>query len=429
MKRAFETDAQGHQEVVSMAQQATSRQRRWSGKRSLYLSVIAFLCVMIVLFVSACSLPWASPTVEQGTPVVSPVVGTIPTPAASPTSRPTPQAVINYQAIGCPSSVAAIKWDSVVGTHSGVDKVQKVICAPLENGVMAAVVNVRYYANGRLDFYVYDNLYGTPVRRFSVQNLAQGNTQISPEDTIMTAENPNNDPFGANTFKEYQWNGSGFVQILFPAIYPDMTHYQAEQDQAKVNAQLAQTTATPTSSHNTWQTSAFGVVNRMAQDLFDWSSDSDSAITYNSRAGIYIIQVLNGDTGGGGFIATLFRLDNIATNIFEVKQVTSLNGTALMSGPANATQVGSPVHVSGSYSSTGTLLGRAVVYSDTYIKLGDSGAVHGSASSGYATFAPSASYRLSTGGLQEGLVAFYVTNQNNMALITGVVLAKVFLAA
>src|SRR5579863_485671 len=122
MKRAFETDAQGHQETVSMTQHATSRrgrwrtrvrQRRWSGKSSSYLSVVAFLCAMLVLFVSACSLPWASPTVEQGTPVVSPVVGNIPvTGTASPTQQASHVAVINYQAIGCPSSVASIKWDT-----------------------------------------------------------------------------------------------------------------------------------------------------------------------------------------------------------------------------------------------------------------------------------------------------------------------------
>lgn len=437
MEQALETDASGHQEEVNMAQQATSHYdrsggvppRRWPRKHSSYLGGVAFLCVLLLLLMSACSLPFSSPAIEQGTPSISPVVGDTPTAAVSPTAGSTSEAVINYQAVGCPSSVSALKWDSIVGTHNGVDKVQKVTCAPLENGGLAAVVNVRYYANGRLDFYIYDNLLGTPVRRFDVQNLAQGNTEISPEDTVMTAENPDNDPFGVDVFKEYQWNGAGYSQILFPGVFPDMTHYQAEQDQAKVNAQLAQTTATPSSSHSTWQTSAFGVLNRMAQDLFNWASTSDSTVTYNSRDGVYIVQVLNEGVGGGGFIATLFRLDNVVTNIFEVKQVTSLNGTVLMNGPANETQVGSPVHVSGSYNSSGTLLGSAVVYSDTYVKLGGSGSVHGSAQTGYATFAPSASYHLSTGGLQEGLVAFYVTNQNNMSLITGVVLAKVFLAA
>jgi hypothetical protein len=423
-----------------MAQQATSQRdqrsaarRRWPWKNPSYRSIVAFFCVIVVLLVSACTVPFASPTVEQGTPSISPVVGDTPTSAVSPTAQATTsEAVINYQAIGCPSSVAALNWNNLVGARSGVDKVQKVTCAPLENGGLAAVVNVRYYANGRLDFYIYDNLFGTPVRRFNVQNLAQGNTEISPEDTVMTAENPNNDPFGVDVFKEYQWNGAGYSQILFPGIFPDMTHYQAEQDQANVNVQLAQTTATPTAQHSTWQTSAFGVVNRMAQDLFDWSTGSgnDSTITYNSRDGIYIVQVLSGLPGGGGFIATLFRLDNVATNIFEVKQVTTLNGTLLtMSSPASGVQVGSPVHTSGAYSSSGTLLGRTVVYSDTYVKLGDSGGVHGSAPTGYATFAPSASFHLSTGGLQEGLVAFYVTNQNNISVINGVVLAKVFLAA
>ncbi|MDQ6645293.1 MAG: hypothetical protein M3Y76_12665, partial [Chloroflexota bacterium] len=89
----------------------------------------------------------------------------------------------------------------------------------------------------------------------------------------------------------------------------------------------------------------------------------------------------------------------------------------------------SPVKVSGSYNSTGTILGRAALYDDTYVLLGDTGATHGSASTGLVTFAPTVSYKLDARGLQEGIVAFYVTNQNNIALSNQVILLKVFFSS
>jgi hypothetical protein len=216
-------------------------------------------------------------------------------------------------------------------------------------------------------------------------------------------------------------------------MYPDMTHYQAEQDQANVNAQLAQTTATPTASNNVWQNSAFAVVSKMAQDVFHWSSSTikNTVLTYSSPTQTYIIQTTNYGPGGGGFTTSLFRLDNVVTNIFEVKQVSSIDGTALLTSPSNGlTQpVSSPIKVSGSYQSSGTILGRVAIYNDTYVLVGDTNAIHGSASTGSVSFAPSVSYHLEARGLEEGLVAFYVTNQNNIVTSNQVVLAKVFLSS
>ena len=69
---------------------------------------------------------------------------------------------ITLQVVGCPA--LSINWDSLIGTHTNVNKVQKVTCGSLEgNGLLQALVNVRYYTPGaKLDFYVYDNLSGTP---------------------------------------------------------------------------------------------------------------------------------------------------------------------------------------------------------------------------------------------------------------------------
>lgn len=390
---------------------------------------VALLFSLTMLLLSACTNPLQGP-VKSGTP--QPGVGNVtPTFMVTPTATPSGP-TITFSSTGCPSTLPAINWDELVGTKAGVNKVQKVSCGTFEGGALAALVNVRYYLpDAKMDFYIYDNLTGTPAKRFEVQGLIGGDAQISPTGTIMTAENPNNDVLGVNLFKEYQWNGSGYVQILFPGMYPYMTHYQAEQAQAGINAQLAQTTATPTAKSSIWQNSAFSVVSRMALDVFHWSSTQNSIVTYNTPSSTYIIQTTNLGPGGGGFITTLFRLDNVATNMFEVKQVTSLDGTVVLSSPPNdLTQpLTSPLKVSGSYNSSGTLLGRVVVYNDTYRSVGDTGAIHGSASTGAVSFAPSVSYSLDSKGMQEGLVAFFVTNQNNIVNSNQVVLAKVFLSA
>lgn len=389
----------------------------------MYVGFALCICSMVMLL-SACSLfPTASKTgtgddtvpLNNPTPVIT-------TPTAKVTIAP-----ISLQVVGCPS--LSINWDSLVGAKTGVDKVQKVVCGTFEGGALAALVDVRYYlTTNRLDFYVYDNLYGTPTRRFAMQGLLGGDAEISPTNTIITAENPTSDPLGNNLFKEYQWNGSAYSQVLFPSIFPDMTHYQAEHDQASVSILNVQATATPTSS-TPWQDSAFQVVSKMAQDIFHWSSINlkNSIITYNSSIAVYIIQTNNYGPGGGGFVSTLFRLDNVSTNIFEVKQVSSIDGTMLLSSPTTGSQLSNPVKVSGSYQSTGTILGRVAIYNDAYVLVGDTGSIHGSASTGYASFAPSVSYKLPSRGLQEGMLAFYATNQNNISESNQVVLVKILL--
>ncbi len=113
------------------------------------------------------------------------------------------------------------------------------------------------------------------------------------------------------------------------------------------------------------------------------------------------------------------------TNIFEVKQISSIDGTLSLISPASGVQVTSPVKVSGSYLSSGTILGRVVLYNDSYLIISDTGPIHGSAATGTVAFAPAVSYHLDSSGMQEGLVAFYATNQNNIVLTNQMIMVKV----
>lgn len=348
--------------------------------------------------------------------------------AVSPTPTPTPKPVmITLQVVGCPATLS-LNWDKLVGTKVGVDKVQEVICGSLEGyGSFDALVNVRYYSpDARLDYYVYDNLSGSPHQSLSITGLLNGDAQISPAGTIMTAEVGPGDTIKGprDVFKEYQWDGATFKQILFPGIYPDMTYYQAEQDQAQVNAELA-----AGNKRNFWKTTFNGTVNEFAKRIFHWTDTHTSTIQFSAHDGIYIASATNMGPGGGGFVASMFRLDNNTQNIFVIYKITSLDGNTLLASPTIGVQLTSPISVSGSSLASGRILGKVVVYSDTFFAIGDSGDIASPASGGYVNFTKSIAYHLNSTGTQEGLVAFYSTTQNNTNLISQVVMVKVFLTA
>jgi hypothetical protein len=377
----------------------------------------------LVLLLSACNLLGTpSQTGRSGTPVLTSIT---PTQVTSPTPVPT-LPTITLQVVGpCPSSLAN-SWDHVVGTKPGVAKVQKVMCGSLEgSGSLDALVIARYYTpDYKMDFFVYDNLSGTPNRRFAVQGLVQGDAQISPAGTIITSQLISNIAIPPNVFKEYQWNATtaSFAQILFPGLYPDVTHYQAEHAQFVANAYTAQ-------GKTPWQDSANSVVNKLASDIFHWTLTTTKTVTFNSRSGTYIVQETNTGPGGGGFVATLFHLDTVATNIFEISQIAPLDAGTRISSPAPGVPLTSPVNVSGTSQASGSVLGEVMIYDDTYTIVGNSGAIPSTASGGYVNFTQSVSYQLNAPGLQEGVVAFLGTNQNNASLSNQVAMVKVFFSA
>ncbi|HLI07093.1 MAG TPA: hypothetical protein VKV40_11050 [Ktedonobacteraceae bacterium] len=379
------------------------------------------LCCLLLLL-SACSL---FPTPSQGagasdfateTPTTAPTPTLTPTPAF----KPTP---ITLQVSNCPT--LSINWDSLLGTKTNVNKVQQVTCGNLEqNGALTALVVVRYYTpDAKMDCYVYDNLTGTPVKRFSALGLVQGKASISPANTLLIAENASNDPIGPNVFKEYQWNASSatFQQILFPGIYPDVTHYQAEQSEA-----LASSTDTTVAGQNAWRLNGGEVLHRLAYELFHWTNVTSQNIAFNNAKATYVVQVTNQGTGGGGFTATLFRLDGNVNNIFEVSQLVPLDTGTSITSPASGTQVTNPVTVNGTTNASGSILGHVVLYDDNFTIVGDSGPISSPASSGYVDFSQSVHYQLNGSGVQEGVVAFYSTDQNNISFDAQVELLKVF---
>ena len=416
---------------------SADRQRRYpqQERRSLRPG-LAFVGVVLLVFsslvlLSACSSIFGSPSQSGSGSADATSDPSTPSPVVSPTSAAgTP--TITLQVSGCPS--LSINWDSLVGTHANVNKVQKVICGNLGTGSLDAVVDVRYYSSdNKLDYYVYDNLFGTPNQRFSGRGLINGDAVISSVATLTTAEtNPGDAIQGAvDLFKEYQWNGSTFTQILFPGIYPDMTRYQADRSQALVSAEIA--ALQPGQSQNqikdSWRLTAGGVAAHLAHDIFHWNGATVTLPQGSSKSLDFTLQVTNNGTGGGGFFATVHHYNEVATNIFEVWQVTATDGSSGISNPTVDAQLTSPVSINGSAIANGSVLGQVVIYDDMFIAVGTSGEIKSPASSGYVQFTVTVSYHLGTSGLVEGVVAFYPTNQNNISLINQGVMIKVFLSA
>ncbi len=388
-------------------------------ERSHIAHVLSLIC--LVFFLAACTSPFFTPS-ESG-PVGTPILSVSPTHVISPTPAvklPT----ITLQVVGCP--VLSINWDSLVGTHANVNKVQKVTCGYLEgNGLLQALVNVRYYTpDAKLDLYVYDNLSGIPVQRFKVQGLIDGDTNINPIGTITTAEIGENGISSAvpNLYKEYKWNGSTFSQILYPSLYPDMTHYQAEKSQALYVSQGG------ASGIESWRTSGVLVAEHLAVSIFHWPN-ATKVVLKNNLVDPIIVQVINNGTGGGGFDATLYHLDGVYTNILEITSVTSTNGSISLNNPASGSQINNPVNVQGNYVASGNILGRVVLFDNTYVTVGDTGVLHSTLTSGSASFSVAMHYTLNAHGMQEGVMAFFSTTQNNTAFINQAVMIKLFLSA
>ncbi len=133
------------------------------------------------------------------------------------------------------------------------------ICGYLAgNTTLQALVTVRYQGTGQLlDVYVFNDITSpSPSQLFKLQSLYNGDARISAYNTVLTAEVDRYSSINAgktdaemerDLFREFQWSdGAGtLVPVSFPGIFPDLTRYQAEDDQAQVNQ-----------GQNTWKLNA-----------------------------------------------------------------------------------------------------------------------------------------------------------------------------
>ena len=329
-------------------------------------------------------------------------------PGGSPTSTTTP--VIGLGPQSCPEAVKApAYWDPIIPTQNGVTKVESVTCGNLiGNPTLQALVKVRYNGTGAvLDVDVYTNISSpSPVQIFKLQGLYKGDAKISVYNTVLTAEvdqnssintGKSNANFTQDLFREFKWSdGAGtLVPVSFPGMYPDLTRYQAENDQAQVNQ-----------GQDAWKLDAAMVANHMAADpnLLGWptnatttiasgggSSDTDATVTMKNPA-----------AGGGTITVSLQRLEgNTNGGIWEVVAVTS-NGMSITT-PQSRDLLTSPVKITGTANAANGGTGMVAVLDHLYTDIG-----HASAAGSFST---SVTYNSTfKSGAQEGILVLYAIN-------------------
>jgi len=341
--------------------------------------------------------------------------------------------VVRLGAQPCPDAIKdPAHWTAIIAPTTS-SKVESVSCGNLK-GIpsLQALVTVRYDGTGAiLDVYVYDHIIDpSPVQLFKLQNLTRGSVKISGYNTVMTAEVDPNSSINAgqpdanltqDLFREFKWSDAAgtLVPVAFPGIFPDLTRYQAEADQAQVNQ-----------GHQPWKLSATLTAQALAasQRLLKW--DPNAPATIVSGGGTHdinaVVNVKSGKPAGGAITVTMSRLEqNSNGGIWEVTSVT----TASMSitAPQDRDRLASPVTVTGTGNAFEGIIGKVIVLDHLYTNIGQSVA-KGATGNGHTTFSSSATYHSTfKTGMQEGVVVLY-SYSNADSSIAGAVMVKEMLS-
>ncbi len=272
---------------------------------------------------------------------------------------------------------------------------------------LQAVVTVRYTGTGSiLDVYAYDNLTSTtPTQIFKLQNLYKGSAKISHYNTLLTAEVDqassvnNHQPNAALTqdlFREFKWSdGAGtLVQIAFPGIFPDLTRYQAEDDQAQVNQ-----------GHQPWKLSATQTAQALGAALLHWNANATASLVsgggpHDTQA---VVNLKNTSPGGNGVTISMSRLEgNTNGGIWIATAVTSAGLS--ITQPQSTSTIASSTTITGTGSAFEGVIGTVTILDHWYTNIGQS-TVHGATGNGSTTFSTTVTSQPSfKAGAQEGLV-------------------------
>ncbi len=360
-----------------------------------FVSLLFILSLALVL--SACSLP-GSPS-SPGTGMATPTIN-------SNTPTITPQVLLGVQP--CPAIIKTPShWDTIVGaddTHKGTEQVT---CANLiGNPTLQALVTVQVGASAGINVFAYDNIISdSPTQILKLTGLIDGQAKISGYNTILTAEvDPNSSinkgktstQYTLDLFREFKWSdtASALVQTTFPGIYPDLTRYQAETDQAMVNQ-----------GQEFWKTNATQVATHLATDLLKWPSANASIVSGGGASDADATVMVTTSGPNKHIIVSLSRLEgNTNGGIWEATLVT-IGTTPVITAPQNRASITSPTTVKGTSKSAGFegVIGRITILDHLFTDIGHS-MIQGS-----PTFSVSVTYTssLKPGNAEEGVVVFY----------------------
>src|SRR5437763_2881874 len=306
------------------------------------------------------------------------------------TSNATPTGPVKSGAQPCPEAVSTTQyWDALVPTQPPNNKVENVKCASLMGtSSLQVLVTVRSAGSGRaLDIHVYNNITTPkPDELLKLQNLLDGDAKVSSYNTIITGEvdqdsqvnkRQDNANLAVDLFREFMWSGSEhvFYPVAFPGLFPELTRYEAESDQQKVNR-----------GQQSWQLDAAQVAGHFANTYLKWSLSSSTTLESGGHNGDVDATVSVKSSGVGNPIikVVMSRLEgNTARGIWIVKDVTSDGLT--ISTPASRDVIGSPATITGKGNAFEGVIGQAFVLDHLGEKIGHS-QVTGSSGNGNTNF-------------------------------------------
>ncbi len=381
-------------------------------RRGLWFAIVAVVIVLALVF-SVLAVFIAQPGKQPSTQVTptatAPGTTITTTPGSDTTPAPSPGVTQGPQ--NGPASVnTAAYWDTILGTRGTNGKVESVSFANvMGNSTLQALVTVRHSdANNTLDVYVFDKITSkNPVQIFTLDGLIKGGAKISYYNSIMTAEvNPNStlnagksvSQMTPDLYREFAWTNGSMTQVAFPGIFPDMTRYQAEADQASVNA-----------GHDPWKNDASSVAKALEVKFLNWQRTvTTKVLSGGGPHDVYAtVQVQEAPIQNAypTIVVTLSRLEGnthnmwVAIGVQDSKTLTLTNITARQS-------INSPVTLEGTGAAFESQIGQAVIYGQAYANIGHA-TVHANTGAGTGAYSTKVSYTSSFHGVQEGMVAVY----------------------
>ena len=375
-------------------------------QHSKYVSISILVVFILALTLISCSGSSSTTTTPATTAGQSSGNTTTTT---SPVLHPGPQL--------CPDAVQTpAHWDAIIPTQNGVTHVEKVICGYLTGTTtLQALVTVRYQGTGQLlDVYVFNDITSpSPSQLFKLQSLYNGDARLSAYNTVLTAEVDQYSSINAgksdadmvrDLFREFQWSdGAGtLVPVSFPGIFPDLTRYQAEEDQVQVNQRK-----------DVWKLNATEVARQLATEahLLNWPGDVQTVVVSGDGSSDTNAEVTvkNPEPPGDMIRVSLERLErNTHNGIWEVVAVTASNIS--ITTPQSRDILTSPMNVTGTGNAFEGVIGTIDVLDHAYTPIGHA-QVTGATGNGNTTFSTVVSYNSTfKGGKQDGIVVLYAAN-------------------
>jgi hypothetical protein len=360
--------------------------------------------------VTSGTTPVGTPRTQGGTPGTQSQSGT-------------PKVLLGVQP--CPGDTGdPAHWGGIIGTNIDNEHVESVRCANIMGtpSLQALVTDRRSDAGNTLDVYVFNNITAaSPTKVFQTFGLVKGQAKISGYNTVLTAQADQlsalntGKPVSAMTadlFREFKWSASAntLKQTVFPGIFPDLTRYQAEADQASANQ-----------GHQPWKLSATMVASALAASMLNWSANSTTTLLSGGGAHDVsaVVRVRSTETVSGTINVTLSRLEgNTNGGIWEVISVTA--DRMSLTSPASLAVLSSPVSVKGTGDAFEGLIGQVMVLDHLYNMIGKTSAT-GVVGMGPTSFSASLYYQSTfPAGIQEGVLVLYAHSNANGSIAAAI---------